>query len=46
MDVAEFDEVGVVGVGNCKDETARRLPSKNLNKVIGYLTPDARRSLI
>ena len=40
--MAEIDEIGVVNSGNCKDETVRRLPSKNSNKTIGYLIPNAR----
>ena len=44
IDVAEVDEVGVGGGGDCKDETVERSLSKNLNKAIGYLSPDARRA--
>ena len=42
LDVAEVDEVGVGGSGDCEDETVGRLPSKNSNGATGYLTPDAR----
>ena len=44
MDVAEVDEVGVGGVGDCEDQMVGRLPSKNLNGATGYSTPDARRA--
>ena len=44
IDVAEVDEVGVGGGGDCEDETVGRSPSKNLNGATGYLTPDARRA--
>ena len=43
IDVAEVDEVGVGGGSDSKDETVRRSPSKNSNKAMGYLTPNARR---
>ena len=44
MDVAEIDEVGVGGDGNCEDETVGRSLSKNLNRAMGYLTPNARQT--
>ena len=44
IDVAEVDEVGVDGSGNRKDKTVGRLPSKDLNKATGYLTPDAKQT--
>ena len=44
LDVAEVDEVGVGGGGDCEDETVGRSPSKNSNGATGYLTPDARRA--
>ena len=44
MNVAEVDEVGVGGGGDCKDETVGKSLSKNLNEATGYLTPDARRA--
>ena len=35
--------VGIVSSNsNCKDEMVKRLSSKNLNRVTGYLTPKAR----
>ena len=43
MDVAEVDEVDISGGGDREDETVRKLPSKNLNGAMGYLTPNARR---
>ena len=43
--MAQVDEVGVDD-GDCEDETVRRLPSKNLNKATGYLTPEARLAFI
>ena len=46
MDVAEVDKVGVGGGGDCKDETVGKLLSKNSNKIIGYLTPNARWAFI
>ena len=43
MDMAEYDEVGTIdGRDDCEDETVKRLPSKNLNKTMGYLIPKAR----
>ena len=43
MDVAKCDEIDTVGGdGDCKNETVKRSPSKNLNRAIGYLTPKAR----
>ena len=43
IDVAECDEVGIVNGGvDYEDETLNRSPYKNLNRVIGYLTPKAR----
>ena len=43
IDVAERDKVHTVGGGgNCDDKTVKRLPSKNLNRATGYLTPKAR----
>ena len=44
MDVAEVDKVGVSGSGDRKNKTVRRLLSKNSNKAIGYLTPNARQT--
>ena len=44
LDLAEVDEVGVGGGGDRKDKTVGRSPSKNLNRAIGYLTPNARRA--
>ena len=44
IDMAEVDEFGVDGGGDHKDEAVRKSPSKNLNGVTGYLTPDARRA--
>ena len=41
-DLAERDEVGIICSGdNCKDKTVERLPSKNLNRAIDYLTSKA-----
>ena len=43
MNVAEYNEVGIVGVvDDYKDETVKRLLAKNSNKATGYLTPKAR----
>ena len=42
IDVAEVDEVCIGSSGDCKDETVGRLLSKNSNKAISYLTPNAR----
>ena len=44
LDVAEVDEVGVGGGGDCEDETVGRLLSKNSNGATSYLTPDARQA--
>ena len=44
MDVAEIDEIGVGGGGNCEDKTVEKSPSKNSNRAMRYLTPDARRA--
>ena len=48
IDVVESDEVETVGGGDdCKDETVKKLLcSKNLNRVTGYLTPNARQTFI
>ena len=41
--MAECDEVDIVSGGSdCKDETVKRSPSKNLNGALSYLTPKAR----
>ena len=45
IDVAEIDEAGVGG-GDCEDKTVERSPSKNSNRAMGYLTPNARRVFI
>ena len=45
--MADDAEVGSVGgSGNCEDETVKKLPltSKNSNRVINYLTPDAKQA--
>ena len=42
IDVAEINEVGVGNDHNCEEKTVGRSLSKNLNRVTGYLTPDAR----
>ena len=45
--MAEDVEVGSVGYGgNCEDKTVKKLPliSKNLNKAMNYLTPNAKRA--
>ena len=44
IDVAERDQVDVGDSCDCEDETVKRLPliSKNLTRVIGYLTSKAR----
>ena len=44
MDVAEVNEVGVGGGGDCKDEMVGRSLCKNLNKTRGYLTPNTRQA--
>ena len=46
--VAEDAEVSSIGGSNCEDETVKRSPltSKNSNRAIGYLTPDAKRAFI
>ena len=44
MDVAEVDKVAVDGGGDCEDETVGKLSSRNLNRVTGYLIPDARQT--
>ena len=44
IDVAKVDEAGISAKGDCEDETVERLPSKNLNRATGYLTPNARRA--
>ena len=44
LDVAEVDEVGVGGGGDCEDKMVGISPSKNLNGATGYLTPDTRRA--
>ena len=42
MDVPKFDNVGTVGsVGDCKDKIVERSLSKNSNRAIGYLIPEA-----
>ena len=43
MAMAKVDEVDVSSGGNY-EKTVGRLPSKNLNGTIGYLTPDTRRA--
>ena len=43
VDMAEDTEVGVDG-SDYKDKTVGRSPSKNSNRAIGYLTPDARQA--
>ena len=45
MDLAEVDKVGVGGGGDREDKTVGRSVSKNLNKAINYLIPDARQAL-
>ena len=42
MNMADVDEVGVGADGDHEDETVGRLPSKNLIRAMGYLTPNAR----
>ena len=42
MDVAEVNEDGNDGGGDCEDKTVGRSPFKNLNEATGYLTPNAR----
>ena len=37
---AQIDSIG--DGGDCKNETIKRLPSKNLNRATGYLTPKTR----
>ena len=44
IDLAEVDKVGAGDNSDCKDETVRKLPSKNLNRATVYLTPDARQA--
>ena len=44
LDVAQVDEVGIGGGGDCEDETVGRSLSKNLNRTTDYLTPNARRA--
>ena len=44
IDVAEVDEVGIGGSGDCKDETVGKSPSKTSNGATGYLTPNTRRA--
>ena len=41
IDVAEIDEVGGGG-SDRQDKMVKRSPSKNSNKAMGYLTPNAR----
>ena len=45
MDMAELDEVGIGGGGDCKDEMIGKLPSKNWNGATGYLTLNASKLL-
>ena len=44
INVAEKDEIGIGGDGNCKNEIDKKLPSKNLAKAMNYLTSDARQT--
>ena len=45
INMAKVDKTDVgVGGGEYKDETVGRLPSKNSNRAIGYLTSDARQA--
>ena len=47
MDMAESDEVGIVGGGDdCEDKIDKRLSFKNLNKAMGYLSPEARLAFV
>ena len=43
-DLTKIDEIGVGGGGNGEDEIIERSLSKNLNRAISYLTPDARQA--
>ena len=43
VDVDEDYKVNISGSGsNYKDKTIKKSPFKNLNRAIGYLTPEAR----
>ena len=44
IDVAEVDEVGIDTGSDRENKTVGRSPSKNSNKAMGYLTPNARRA--
>ena len=45
--MAEHNKVGTIhSGGNCKDKTGKKSPSKNSNRVTGYLTPKARLAFI
>ena len=46
MGMAESEEVSDADGGDCEDGTIKRsLRSKNLNRAMGYLTPNARQTL-
>ena len=47
IDIAEDDEIDNNHNGNYKDKTVKKLLlPKNLNRVIGYLTPNAKQIFI